>query len=137
DAFTLRTGFCVNSFVVVDDVLLVSDNTSYVKIYDHGDTMDGAPIRAFWETPYTDAGDRAAIKYLDALYAFGKGDAVRVTVISEHESKQKTIALNEDTETHIKMALQGKGVRFKLRFENVDGGYFELTAPEVHFEKDA
>ena len=136
DAFTVRTGFCINSFVVVDDILLISDNTTYVKIYDEGDTFDGSIISAFWETPFTDAGDRASMKYLDTLYAFGKGDAFKVTVISELESKQKTITLSEDTETHIKMALQGKGVRFKLRFENINGGYFELIAPEIHFEKD-
>ncbi len=137
DTFTLKKGFCVNSFVVINDTLLISDNTTYVKIYGTGDSFDGADIHAFWETPYTDAGDRAAMKYLDALYAFGKGDAVSVSVISETESKQKTIALNADTETHIKMKLQGKGVRFKLRFENVDGGYFELTAPEIRYERDA
>ncbi len=136
DAFTLKTGFRVSSFVEVDDVLLVSDNTTYVKIYGEGDTFDGTRIDAFWETPFTDGGDRAVLKYLDSLYAFGKGDAVRVLVISESEQKEKTALLSAEMEKHIKMALQGKGVRFKLRFENVQGGYFELTAPEVRFEAD-
>ena len=136
DTFTVKKGFCVNSFVALDDILLISDNTKYIKIYGDGDTFDGALINAYWETPFTDAGDRSVVKYLDMLYAFGKGDAVKVTVVSEHESKERTYALNSVEEAHIKLPLQGKGVRFKLRFENVDGGYFELIAPEVHFEKD-
>jgi len=137
DAFSLKKGFCAESFVVIDDVLQFSDGTTYIKFYNNGDTYDGVPIQAFWETPFTDAGDRASMKYLDTLYAFGKGDAMAVSVISEKETKQKTVTLDEDTETHIKMKLQGKGVRFKLRFANVSGGYFQLTAPEIHFERDA
>jgi len=137
DAFSLKKGLCIQSFVEVDDVPLVSNGTTYIQIYDQGDTFDGVPIHAFWETPLTDAGDRAAIKYLDALYAFGKGAAMRVCVISEKETKEKTVTLDEAVEKHIKLKLPGKGVRFKLRFENIQGGYFELTAPEIHFERDA
>jgi len=73
---------------------------------------------------------------LENLYAFGKGDSLKITVISEKESKEKTIVLNEENIDHIKVKLQGKGVRFKVKFENVDGGYFELISPEITFEKD-
>jgi len=136
DSFMLKKGFCVESFVVTDDTLYISDGSAFVLIYDSGDNFDGSAISAFWETPYTDAGDRSAIKYLENLYAFGKGDSLKITVISEKESKEKTIVLNEENIDHIKVKLQGKGVRFKVKFENVDGGYFELISPEITFEKD-
>ncbi len=137
DSFMLKTGITVHQFAAADGKLYISDGTPYIKQYGIGDTFNGEPIAAFWETPFTDAGDRSVKKYLEHLYAFGKGTGMTITVTTEHESKQKTIKLNPASSDHIKAALQGKGVRFKLTFQNVGGGYFELVSPEIWFEKDA
>ena len=137
DSFMLKTGIEVHQFAAADDKLYFSDGTPYIKQYAVGDTYDGQPIQAVWETPFTDAGDRSVKKYLEYLYAFGKGNALSITVTTERESKQKTIRLNSLASDHIKAVLQGKGVRFKLVFQNINGGYFELVSPEIWFEKDA
>jgi hypothetical protein len=137
DAFMIRKGFQVESFVEFEDDILFTNGSQYIMQYDIGEDFDTSSIEAFWETPYTDCGDRSAIKYLEYLYAFGKGDSVKISVISEKETKEKTILLNSESVDHIKAKLQGKGVRFKLRFENLDGGYFEIISPEILFEKDA
>jgi len=136
DTFMLKKGVCVHQFISVEEKLYFSDGTPYIKQYGVGKTYDGEPIQAFWETPYTDCGDRSARKYLEALFAFGKGDMMEIEIVTERERKQKTVQLNAMQVDHIRAKLSGKGVRFKLIFRNVGGGYFELISPEIHFEKD-
>ena len=41
---------------------------------------DGEPINAFWCTPLTDLGAKAAVKNLRRLYLRGSGDTLKVTV---------------------------------------------------------
>lgn len=137
DTFMLKTGMCVHQFAAVNDALYFSDGTPFIKQYGVGETYDGQAIEAFWETPYTDGGDRSAKKYLAHLYAFGKGDEMEIVVTTERETKQKMVKLNPAQIDHVKTALSGKGVRFKLLFKNVGGGYFEMISPEIWFEKDA
>ena len=135
DAFMLRTGFCVESFLKMGEKLLFCNSNGYVYGYGEGEDYDGGNINAYWETPFTDLGQKNAKKYLKTFYAFGKGESIKVSAEAGGNVKEKSISLSGET-TGIKERLTGKGRRFRLMFQNVDGSDFEIVAPEMLVETD-
>lgn len=132
--FNIKRGFNVTDFLVFEDKLLFSNNNSYVLEYDKGDTFDGVPIVAFWDTPYTALSTPSLTKVSSRIYAdteiLTPEGQVKISAICD----QFNASVTTDKNAPKGLKLRGKGRKFKLRFENVSGSRFRIRFPELHFE---
>ncbi len=135
--FNVKKGFNVTDFLVFDDKLLFINNGLHVMEYDKGDTFDGVPIVAFWETPKTSLASPSTVKASTYLYAdleFLTAGA-QARFIAQFDTKSATTTTSVNVPKG--MRLKGKGRKFNLRIENVSGSRFKLRLPELHFDVDS
>ena len=130
-------GLEVTDFMEYEDKLLFTNATGYVYYIDSDATaFDGTAITSFWETPWQDLDAFRVTKTADTLYFYAKGNGMlRVDITFDNKTKTKNLALKEIGKLYtIDTNLEGR--RFKLKFSNVTGSNFELTAPELTYEAD-
>jgi len=136
--FIIKRGFNVNTFLVYDNKLIFSNNQGYVLEYDKGDTFDGQPIVAYWDTPYTNLGAPNVVKRSTEMYCTLEklyGTSLKIDGIFDKKSSSVTVDLpNIKTDKRIK--LRCKGRHFRLRFSNVDGSRFSLAIPKLFYDAD-
>lgn len=123
-------GFFARDIVNEGGALIVADSRRYLEKWGEGGDFDGLPVYAYWTTPYTDLGEKSAIKALRALYLRGRsyGDgrvAVTATVGTTEEST--SILLPESVSETAEIKLRNEGRVFRLRLANDLGGRFSLT----------
>ena len=130
-------GIAVTDFMEYNDELLFTNATGYVYHIDEDATsFDGTNIVAHWETPWQDLDAFRVTKTADELYFYAKGNGVlRVDMTFDGKTKSKNITLGSTGKLH-RLAANLEGRRFKLKFSNVSGSKFELTAPELTYEAD-
>lgn len=130
-------GFEITDFMEYNDELLFTNSTGYVYSIDEDATsFDGTNIVAFWETPWQDMDAFRVTKTADTLYFYAKGNGIlRVDITFDGKTKTKNVTLSSTGKLHA-LATNLEGRRFKLKFSNVSGSKFELTAPELTYEAD-
>jgi len=130
-------GLAVSDFMEYEDDLLFTNATGYVNHFDKdATTFDGTAISAFWETPWQDLDAYRVTKTTDELYFYASGHGVlRVDVTFDGKTKTKNVTLVSTGKLHT-LPLNLEGRRFKMKFSNVSGSDFELTAPELTYEAD-
>lgn len=136
--FIIKRGFNVNTFLVYNDRLLFSNNQGYVLEYDKGDTFDGQPIEAYWETPYTNLGMPNVVKRSTELYCTLEklyGDSLQIDGIFDKKSKSVVVPL-PDVKNDKRIRLRCTGRHFRLRFSNVNGSRFSLAIPKLFYDAD-
>ncbi|MBO4385305.1 MAG: hypothetical protein J5854_07830 [Clostridia bacterium] len=124
------SGFFARDIVNDDGALIIADSTRYLEKWGVGDDFDGRAITAYWTTPYTDLGDKAAIKTLRALYLRGKSYANgRVVVETDvgFTNESTSILLPESVSEVAEVKLKNEGRVFRLKLANDLGGRFALT----------
>lgn len=137
-SFIVKRGFNVNTFLVYDDKLIFSNNNGYILEYDKGDTFDGKPIEAYWETPYTNLGAPNVKKRSTEIYLTLEklyGDKLKIDVIFDKKSRT-VIGTLPEVKTDKRFRIRGQGRHFKIRFSNVDGSRFSLAMPQLHYDTD-
>lgn len=130
--YIIKRGFKVTDFLVFGDKLLFSGDSGYVYEYGVGDTFDGKPIVAYWETPSSALGSLSSTKRSTYLYSDVTGGAMKATVIGDSKSASATF----DNNPRNRARLKAKGRKLKLRFENVNGSRFVLKSSELHYDAD-
>ena len=136
-ALMVWRGISVTDFMEYNDELLFSTSAGYVlHIDDAATTFDGTSISAYWETPWQDLDAYRKTKTTDTLYFYASGTgSLKVDVTFDAKTKSKTLTLASAGKLHaIPLNLEGR--RFKMKFSNVSGSDFELTAPELTYEAD-
>lgn len=133
--FVFKTGFTVNNFAKIDDLLLLINDNSIYK-YNTNKTYDGANIKMFYETPYSNFGYPNAIKEVGDCYITCQGTGkFKISCVSEKKAKFKIIDLSEQ-EKVIRVNLNNKGRLVKFKFENVDGSMVKIKGFKTIFELD-
>ena len=127
-------GFQVNDFLKYDDNYCFQMILAYVYEYESGDDFDGTPIVAYWDTPSTslnslDSTKRSTYLYTDIDFITG---GVKVVGSFDNKSVEAVITSKPRKGTRFK----GKGRKFNLRFENVEGSRFVLRTPELLLDVD-
>ena len=117
-----RSGVSARCFLTLDEELLFAGADGAVYRLDEGSTYDGAPIEAYWRTPWTDLGNQTYEKYLDSLFLIGRGTLEVVCETDRHRSVHR-LRLGE-TERPARVKLCGHGRRFRLTLRNVEGSAF-------------
>jgi hypothetical protein len=133
--WTVKRGFNVNSFLVFKDILLFSNNSGYVLEYDKGDTFDGVPIQAYWNTPRTTLGSMS--KTIRSTYFYGDLEIITpggMKLISDFDGNVVETLIKEPFKKGKRH--RNKGRKMKLRIENVNGSRFRLRVPELHIDID-
>lgn len=126
--FMVRRGFTVAGMTAVRGTLYVLTGEGKLEKFDDSPTYDGQPIRAWWETPRFDLGNKHVKKALGELACTGHGDPVRVTVKTGGTGYPMTLTFPSDDDSAAETILRGEGRVFRLRLENIDGGHFTLDA---------
>ena len=126
--FMVRRGFTVAGMTAVRGTLYVLTGEGKLEKFDDSPTYDGQPIRAWWETPRFDLGNKHVKKALGELACTGHGDPVRVTVKTGGTGYPMTLTFPNDDDSAAETILRGEGRVFRLRLENIDGGHFTLDA---------
>ena len=135
--FMIWRGISVSDFMEYNDELLFTNSTGYVyRIDENATSFDGANIVAFWETPRQDLDAFRVTKTADMLYFYAKGNGMlRVDVTFDNKTKTKNATLSPSGKLYA-LSTNLEGRRFKMKFSNVSGSKFELTAPELTYEAD-
>ena len=136
-AFMLWRGLNITDFLEFEDKLLFAGSSGYVYCIDEASaSFDGAAISAFWETPWQDLDAFRVTKTADTLYFYAKGNGIlRVDITFDGKTKTKNVTLSPKGKLY-SLSLNLEGRRFKLKFSNVSGSFFELTQPELSYEAD-
>ena len=87
---------------------------------------DGEPINAFWCTPLTDLGAKAAVKNLRRLYLRGSGDTLKVTGEIDGNTYTCRKQLPDSCSKVTEIPLKNGGRCFRLKLSNEAGGSFTL-----------
>ena len=86
------------------------------------------PIEAYWRTPLTDLGDKAAIKTLRALLLRGGGDSpVRIAARIGRVEDEYSVLLPEELYEVAEVPMQNEGRTLSLKISNENGGAFRLV----------
>jgi hypothetical protein len=130
----VRTGIEVADFLEVDEKLLFAGYDGKLYIYNTGETYNGQPINAFYETG-TIYADDSTIE-LDEMNMAASGETyVKVSCITEKRTKSVNIPVdNVDKAKNKTITASGKLISF--RFENVDGGKMVIKQPQFLGEAD-
>jgi len=129
-------GVSVTDFVEYEDKLLFSSGAVVYHIDENATSFDGTNIVSFWETPWQDLDAYRVAKTADELYFYAKGNGMlRVDVTFDNKTKTKNVTLNANGKLHT-LSCNLEGRRFKMKFSNISGSKFELTAPELTYESD-
>lgn len=123
-----RNGFDISELAAIGGKLIMINRKRILYEFGDSTSYDGEPIEAFWRTPYTDLGDKAAIKSPRMLYLRGRGDGIKVEIEldgkkSAYYAPLKKAGGGEVTE----LPVFNEGRCLGLTFSNVNGGFFELT----------
>ncbi|MCH5278575.1 MAG: hypothetical protein J1E60_02170 [Christensenellaceae bacterium] len=124
--YMLREGFNVNDITVLGENLLLVNNTHHVYLWGSGNTYDGQPINAYWYTPLTDLGDKAAIKSLHELYIRGSGDTLLIEADAGTVKTHYRAILPEDRSEVLEIPMLNEARCIRLKFANEAGGHFTL-----------
>lgn len=132
----IRRNIEVTDFMEFNDTLLFTNSTGYIFQLDNGTTYDGTNITSFYETPYTDMDMKNVVKNTSMLYftASGTGD-MQVDFTFDGKTRTKVYTLTS-TEKVYRKPINCRGRRFKLKFSNVNGSNFSLSAPELVMDLD-
>lgn len=132
--YMLRRGIPVDAFLPYGDRLLFASGQN-VYVWDEGEDNDGAPIEAFWQTPWTDLGRKDVVKTVTGLYLHGEGSGlIRATLQTEGRQKIRESAFPIGC-GRLRIPVRLRGRRFRLRLENVDGSAFCIHAGvSIHME---
>jgi hypothetical protein len=134
--FMIRRGFSINSFAVLNNVLLYVDSEGRILIYESGNTIGGLQIMSYWETPTFDLGYKNGRKDIQYIYFIGKGSgSIRISCTTERGTKYKDVALST-SDTLYKIKLRNKGKMLKFKFENINGSTFCIKNPQIEYEID-
>ena len=129
-------GMSVTDFMEYEDKLLFSSGTCVYNIDEDANTFDGTNIVSFWETPWQDLDAFRVTKTADTLYFYAKGNGMlRVDITFDGKTKTKNVTLNANGKLY-ELSTNLEGRRFKLKFSNISGSKFEITAPELTYEAD-
>lgn len=131
NSFTLHDIGSIVNFIEFNNKLCFASGTK-VKMLNSGDTY----LPMIWETPSYDYGAKNARKNSSYIYFRGRGNgSVKFTVITERKEKVLEVPLTS-TEVLYRKKLKNKGRMFKLRIENVDNCFVEITNPQLLTEVD-
>lgn len=133
----LWRGLEISDFIEFGDELLFSNSTGYVYAFSDGATdFDGIKFSAYWVTPWQDLNAYRAEKSGDTLYFYASGHGMlRVEMTFDKKTRRKNVLLHPDGKLH-QIPCNMDGRRFRLKFANVGGSDFEVTAPELTYEGD-
>ena len=121
-----RTGFHIWEIGVLDGKLYMMNRERLLYELESGTSYDGAPIDAYWYTPVTDLGDKAAIKAPRRLFLRGTGTLL-VDAELDDRSDRYRMRLGETEREVSELPLFGAGRVLRLRFANENGGSFTLS----------
>lgn len=123
-----RNGFDISDLAAIGGKLIMINRKRILYEFGASSSYDGEPIEAFWRTPYTDLGDKAAIKSPRMLYLRGRGDGIKVEVELDGKTSAYYTPLRKDgSEKVTELPVFNEGRCLSLTFANVNGGFFELT----------
>ena len=77
-AYMIRDGFQVADIASHDGVLYMVNGERYVYRFNEGDTYDGKPISAYWQTQKTDLGAKYIEKQIKEVYLRGEGGVMNL-----------------------------------------------------------
>jgi hypothetical protein len=128
--YMLRRGFTAYDVCARDGAVYIIDKSRRVCKFDEGNSFNGLPIRAWWQTPATDLYEKGAVKAMRRLYLRGfaitKNAAVIATVNIGGMNAVHRLLMPEEKSDVLEVPLQNEGRVFSLRFENEAGGRFSL-----------
>ncbi len=119
-------GFRATDVAGRDGGLVLASSERFIEKWGEGDSFDGTPIEAYWNTPLTDLGDKSAIKTLRELYLRGEGRAA-VTADIGAVSDEYSLLLPASRAEVLETPLKNEGRTLRLRFANENGSFFRLV----------
>ena len=146
-SYMIRDGFTVADLTAFDGVIYLINtqelegvNFAYVNQFDVGDTYDGEPINAYWETQHTDLGAKQYRKQIARLYMRGGGDGeFALTIFADRNKEEKHYRWTEVTDGDLLIVPYkvDRATSFWLRLENEQGSHFHIDGGiDINYERE-
>ena len=119
-----RDGIPAQYFLSLQDKLLFAGDDGLIYQYGVGTTRNGAPIIAWWRTPWIDLNHPSREKYVESVSMFASG-MMRLGFETDRGEIERTYNLGT-TERPVRLRLNGHGKRFRLTINNVAGSRFQI-----------
>ncbi len=138
--YMLRRGFTAYDLCASDGYAYLVDGTRRVCRLGEGNSYNGLPIHAWWQTPSTDLYEKSTVKAMRQLYLRGAEETENAAVLVEVSvggmSTMYRVLLPKERAAVLELPLKNEGRVFSLRFENEAGGRFVLEGgAELAFEQ--
>nr|WP_122013383.1 hypothetical protein [Maliibacterium massiliense] len=138
-AWGVRTGLCVNDFLIYDDALYYCDDKGNLLLYGQGARYaaggaDEAPIAAHWTGNMLGVQTPVLHKEFDSLYVTVSGEENTVLAVSYSidGGMPRTIHVPlARQERIVQRRMFGHGKRLCMTFANIQGGDFTVKNPQA------
>ncbi|HWS31051.1 MAG TPA: hypothetical protein VN512_13175 [Clostridia bacterium] len=127
--YMIRRGFNVVDMFGAGGILYMINDAGFVYKMETGDTYDGQPIEAYWNTPISDLNGKMENKQNVRMYLRGSPESEAPVLIEAYVGKYVTekrvpLPCSEYEVYEVPLANEARVVSFK--FSNEAGGYWEL-----------
>ncbi len=127
--YMIRRGFNVIDMFGAGGILYMINDAGFIYQMEKGNTYDGQPIEAYWNTPISDLNGKMENKQNVRMYLRGSPDSAAPVLIEAYVGKYVTekrvpLPCSEYEIYEVPLANEARVVSFK--FSNEAGGYWEL-----------
>nr|WP_122012371.1 hypothetical protein [Maliibacterium massiliense] len=135
-AWSAREGVVVNDFLEMDGALYTCDDAGNIYAFDTGDTLDGFPIPAMWQSGVLGAQEPELVMDLRKIRATLSGtEGGKLAVYYKLDGAREHctyLPLHAQLCT-VEVPIWGRGRLLELRIENVAGADFNLVMLQVRY----
>ena len=124
--YMLRTGFLVSDICTNDGVIYMVNDKRTVYRFDEGDSYDGEPIEAYWNTPLTDMEAKSKNKQPVAVYFRGEGGFVRLESHVGRVTQTLKIQCPKNDVEVATLPLKNRARAFSFTLRNEGGAPFKI-----------
>lgn len=137
-AFMIRDGFLVADLCSHGGKVYMVNDRRYLYRFDEGDTYDGNPVNAYWQTQPTDMQYKLATKQIKEILFRGEEGIVLIDIIVDGRKILESRRILPDNSGFTDIPVRTDKARvFALRFSNEVGGRFGITGGiDVLWEKE-
>ena len=126
--YLIRNGFNVIDICAYDGSLYSINDNRYVYVWEKSArTYDGAPIDAYWYTPFTDLQMKTGVKAPFYIYLRGEGETVKIDLIIGKQKQHRMYQIPVEAGDVLKIPLfKDEGRVFGMRIYNQSGSWFRI-----------
>lgn len=127
--YMIRRGFRVADICAAGGEIYMINEKRVIYLFNTGDTYDGDPIYAYWNTPLSDLDNKVSIKEPQELYMRmeGKNAAIILEVTAGEHVQHHRYLTPTSINKVLEIPLKNEGRVFSIRLSNENGSQWKIV----------